>query len=107
MSDISESTSPAEEKQELYFSVENKNTVENDQEWYQDNLDIVFPMLFIAAGLFQFVLRKWILPISDDVISKLENQFPTQGLIYNPGFGVALMIIGAVLLVVFNVYKLI
>lgn len=107
MSDISEKTSPPAEKQELYFSVENNNIIENDQEWYQDNLDIVFPMLFIAAGLFQFILRKWILPVSEDVLTELENQFPSQGLIYNPGFSVALMIIGAVLLVAINVYKLI
>lgn len=63
-------------------------------------------MLFIAAGLFQFVLRKWILPVSEDVLTKLENQLPTQSLIYNPQFGVYLMGIGGVLLVLFNMNKL-
>ena len=107
MSDISEKTSPPAEKQELYFSVENQNIIESDQEWYQDNLDIVFPMLFIATGLFQFILRKWILPVSEDVLEELENQFPTQSLSYNPIFGLYLMGIGAVLLDAINVYKLI
>ena len=106
MSDISEKTSPPAEIQELYFSVENQNIIESDQEWYQDNLDIVFPMLFIAAGLFQFILRKWILPVSEDVLEELENQFPTQSLNYNPIFGLYLMGIGGVLLVSFYIYKL-
>lgn len=106
MSDISEKPSPPAEKQELYFSVENNNIIESDQEWYQDNLDIVFPMLFIAAGLFQFILRKWILPVSEDVLTELENQFPTQSLSYNPIFGLYLMGIGGVLLVLFNINKL-
>jgi len=37
------------------------------------NLDTVFPMIIIIAGLFQFVLRKWILPVSEETISELES----------------------------------
>jgi len=92
-----------EEQQELYFSIDNPDRVETDHTWYQDNLDIIFPVIIILTGLFQFVLRKWILPVSEDVISKLEDQFPSQGLIYNPAFGIVLMILGAVLLVIFNI----
>ena len=91
---------------DTFLGLNDENYLDDDNEWYQDNLDIVVPLIIIATGLFQYILRKWILPVSDDVISKLEDQFPSQGLIYNPGFGVALMIIGAVLLVLFNVAKL-
>ena len=90
-----------------FMGLHDESYIVEEREWYQDNLDIVFPMLFIAAGLYQFILRKWILPVSEDVITKLEDQFPSQGLMYNPGFGVALMIIGFILLVTINVYKLI
>lgn len=90
-----------------FMGLDDESYVVEEQEWYKENLDIVVPVIIILMGLYQFVLRKWILPVSDDVISKLENQFPTQGLMYNPGFGVALMIIGAVLLVAFYLYKLI
>ena len=90
-----------------FMGLNDESYIVEEQEWYKENLDIVVPVIIILMGLYQFVLRKWILPVSDDVISKLENQFPSQGLMYNPGFGVALMVIGAVLLVVINVYKLI
>jgi hypothetical protein len=78
----------------------------NNQPWYQKNLDISLPLFIVAVGLFQFVLRKWILPVSKDIVFELEDQFPTQGLIYHPGFGVFLMILGAILLVVFNFNKI-
>ena len=74
----------------------------NDLPWYQKNLDISLPLFIVAVGLFQFVLRKWILPVSKDIVFELEDQFPTQGLIYHPGFGVFLMVLGVILLVVFN-----
>ncbi len=91
-------------QQKLYFGLDNPNKIEVEQIWYQDNLDIVFPILIIATGLFQFVLRKWILPTSEDIISKLDDQFPSQGLLYNPIFGAFLMIVGVILLVLFNLY---
>jgi hypothetical protein len=89
---------------ELYFGINNPDKIEIEHMWYQDNLDIVFPVLIILVGLFQFILRKWVLPVSEDIISKLDDQFPSQGLIYNPAFGVFLMIAGIVLLAVFNLY---
>ncbi len=39
-------------------------------------------------------------------MSELEDQFPSQGLIYNLYFGVVIMVIGVFLLLVFN-FKLI
>ncbi|KPJ94065.1 MAG: hypothetical protein AMJ53_06005 [Gammaproteobacteria bacterium SG8_11] len=75
---------------------------QNNQPWYQKNLDVALPLFIIAIGLFQFVLRKWILPVSKDIVFELEDQFPSQGLIYHPGFGVFLTILGAILLVAFN-----
>ncbi len=99
---VSEVTQP-----KPFMGLNDESYIVEEQEWYKENLDIVVPVIIILIGLYQFVLRKWILPVSDDVISKLENQFPSQGLIFNPGFGVALMIIGAALLVAINVYKLI
>ena len=104
MTDVIKEPSKELERQDLYFSVNSENALENDQVWHQDNLDTIMPLLIIAAGLFQFLLRKWVLPVSDDVISKLENQFPTQGLIYMPGFGLALIIFGFILLLIFNIF---
>lgn len=90
-------------KQELIFGVNSDTHVNDDLAWYQQNLDVVFPLLIIAIGLFQFILRKWILPVSEDIILKLENQFPSQGLLYRPGPGVFLIIVGLILLLVFNI----
>jgi len=56
------------------------------------------------AGLFQFVLRKWILPVSNEIIVKLDDQFPSKGLIYNPMFGVFLINSGAILLLLLNIH---
>ena len=85
-------------QQKLIFGVDSEVTSSNKPEWHQENLDIIIPVLIILTGVFQFILRKWILPVSEDVISKLENQFPTQGLIYQPGFGVFFVVIGVILL---------
>ena len=85
-------------QQKLIFGVDNETISSTKQEWYQENLDIIIPVLIILTGLFQFILRKWILPVSEDVISKLENQLPTQALIYRPEFGVFFVVIGVVLL---------
>lgn len=46
------------ENQELYFGIDSENTVENDQLWYQDNLDIVLPLFIIVVGLFQYIFAK-------------------------------------------------
>ena len=98
---------PETKQQELIFGVDSKSTMASesleDQAWHQDNLDVVFPIIIIIAGLFQFVLRKWILPISDKTASELENQFPSQGLIYQPGLGLFLILIGAILLLIFQI----
>jgi len=93
-------------EQELYFGINNPDKIVIEHTWYQDNLDIIFPVLIIFVGLLQFILRKWIFPVSEDIISKLDSQFPSQGLIFNPTFGIFLMITGAVLLVLFNAHIL-
>jgi len=77
----------------------------NNLPWYQQNPDISIPLLFICVGLFQFIVRKWLLPVSNDIIDKLEDQAPLQGLFYNPAFGVAIIIFGVILLVIFNLEK--
>lgn len=92
------------EQQELVFGLDNETNLEVEQTWYQDNIDFVLPVLIIATGFLQFILRKWILPVSEDVISKLENQFPSQGLIYNPALGIFLIIVGIIILLIFNIH---
>ena len=74
----------------------------NNLPWYQQHLDISVPLFIIVIGLFQYVLRKWILPISEDIIFELEGQLPSQGIIYHPGLGVFIMVVGVILLVLFN-----
>jgi hypothetical protein len=88
--------------QELMFALDKGANQIVEEPWYQNN-DVVFPLLLIGIGLFQFVLRKWIAPVSEEITSKLENQLPTQGLIYMPEFGAVIAIIGVVLLVVLNI----
>ncbi len=88
--------------QELMFVLDKNASPVADDPWYQSN-DVLFPLLLIAIGLFQFVLRKWIVPVSEGITSKLENQLPTQGLIYMSEFGAAIALFGVVLLVVLNV----
>jgi len=105
MSDTKLQTTNTSSQSETFLGLNDENYLD-DNEWYQENLDIVFPLIIIATGLFQYVLRKWLLPVSEDVISKLEDQLPTQGLLYNPQFGVYLMGIGVVLLVLFNFKKI-
>lgn len=102
MNDIANKNVSNSEQQELFFGVDNEINVGDDQDWYQDNLDIVIPVMIIAMGLIQYVLRKWILPVSEDVTSKLEDQFPTQGLIYQPELGAVIIIFGIILLLIFN-----
>ena len=75
----------------------------NNLPWYQQNLDISVPLMIIAIGFFQYVLRKWVLPVSRDTIEELEDQLPSQGLIFYPGFGIILMIFGFILLFIFNI----
>ena len=106
MNDTINQTINTPSQADTFRGLNDENYLVDDNEWYQDNLDIVVPLIIIAAGLFQYTLRKWISPVSEDVISKLEDQFPSQGLIYNPQFGVYVMGIGAVLLVLFYIYKL-
>ena len=90
MSDTSE--------EKLIFGVGNKINSSNEQTWHQENVDIIIPVLIILTGIFQLVLRKWILPVSEDVISKLDNQLQAQGLLYKPGFGMFFIVIGIILL---------
>jgi len=66
----------------------------HNQPWFYQHLDISIPLLIIGIGLFQFVLRKWLFPVREELMNELEDQIPTQGLIYHPGLGIALMIIG-------------
>lgn len=92
------------QQQELYFSINNQTSSQDgDEAWYQNNPDLVFPLFIIGVGLFQFILRKFILPVPDDVISKLSDQFPSQGLIFMPELGLFLIIVGTIMLVAFNI----
>ncbi|HED35084.1 MAG TPA: hypothetical protein ENJ08_12875 [Gammaproteobacteria bacterium] len=97
---------PESTQQELTFSVNSHRELEEKGDWYQENADITFPLMIIAIGAFQYILRKWIIPVSDDLLSEIENQTPSQALMFNPKFGVVLMIAGAILLLVFNIYRL-
>lgn len=74
----------------------------NNLPWYQKHMDIAFPMFLIGLGLFQYILRKWIAPVRKEIIFELADQIPSQGLIFHPGFGVFLMMLGGFLLVVFH-----
>lgn len=57
MSKTTEITITKPEQQDLYFAITNEAHLDNDQQWYHGNLDIVMPLLIIAVGLFQFILR--------------------------------------------------
>jgi len=107
MSDVTEQETPVVTGASI---TEHRGGIERyeveDREWYQENLDIVFPLMIIGLGAFQYILRKWIMPISDDLMRKIENELPSQALRYNPLAGVALMILGVILLFLFNIYKL-
>lgn len=81
------------------FSMGNEIYSGVEKEWHHDYIDIILPALIIATGVFQFILRKWLFPVSDEILSKLENQAPTQGLLYRPGFGIFFIVIGSVLLI--------
>ena len=85
-------------QQKLIFGVGNEINSSNQNTWHQENIDTVIPILIILTGIFQFVLRKWLFPVSEDVISKLDNQLPTQGLLYKPGFGMFLIVVGVIML---------
>ena len=88
---------------EMTFAADNPNQIQyTPQTWYQKNLDVVFPLVIIGIGLFQYVLRKWILPVDKDIIFELEDQLPSQGIIFHPGFGAFIMIAGLIMLVLFN-----
>lgn len=86
---------------ELFFGADNSTFVDNNEESL--SLDIIVPVILIIAGIFIFILRKWISPVSSEFIENLENSIPSQGLIYMPEFGAVLIIIGIVLLIVFNI----
>lgn len=87
---------------EMLFSVDSQSGLHTELPWYQTHLDILLPLLIFGIGLFQFVLRKWILPVPKDVIEKLENQFPSQGLLYMPEFGIFFIILSIILFILFN-----
>ena len=84
-------------KNKSVFSVNNEINLSIEKDWHHDYIDIILPVQIIATGVFQFILRKWLFPVSDEVISKMENQVPTQGLLYRPGFGIFFIVIGSVL----------
>ena len=86
--------------QQTIFGVGSELYVREEMSWQQEHVDIIFSLIILFTGIFQYVLRKWILPVSEDVISKLEDQFPTQALIYKPGFGLFFIVIKLVLLVI-------
>ena len=63
---------------------------------------MLFPFVIFGIGLFQYVLRKWILPVDKYIIFELEDQFPSQGIIFHPGFGSFIIIAGFIMLVLLN-----
>ena len=88
---------------EMTFFVDSSNQFQTPpQPWYHNNLDVLLPLFIIGIGLFQYVLRRWILPVDKDIIFELEDQFPSQGIIFHPGLGKIIMIAGLVMLVLFN-----
>lgn len=104
---MNESITNNTEKEQHYkflFGVDSKAGIHEDLPWYQAHPDISIPLLLIAVGLFQFILRKWILPVPKDVIEKLENQFPSQGLLYMPEFGIFFVILGIFLFIIFKIF---
>ncbi len=96
---------PESSQQALTFSVNSQIEPAEKGEWYTDSPDITFPLMIIAIGAFQYILRKWIIPVSDDLLSEIENQMPSQALLFNPKFGVVLMTAGVILLLVFNIHR--
>ena len=88
---------------QMIFSIDSPHQIQYPpQTWYQKNADVVFPLVIIGIGLFQYVLRKWILPVDKDLIFDLEDQSPGYGIVLHPGFGVFIMIAGVTMLVLFN-----
>lgn len=77
-----------------------------DQSWFQENLDLSIPLLIIIIGLFQFVLRKWLAPVDEDTIFEMEDQAPGNAIMLHPKVGVIIMLIGFILLLVFNINKI-
>ena len=45
-------------------------------------------------------------PVTGETFFELEDQLPTQGIIYHSGLGVILMIVGAIMGVEFNLNKI-
>jgi hypothetical protein len=90
------------EQQNLIFSQENTpaQNPENSTQVYDPA--IAFPLLIIFIGIIQFILRKWLAPVSDETLTELEEKIPTQSLIYLPQFGIFLIVAGLILLVIFN-----
>ena len=86
--------------QQTIFGVGSELYVREEMSWQQEHIDIVFSLIILFTGIFQYVIRKWILPVSEEVISKLEDQFPTQALMYKPGFGLFFIGVGSVLLII-------
>lgn len=91
-------------QQNLVFGVDNEINSSIKPEWHHENFDVVLSILLIFTGVFQFVLRKWILPVSEDVMTKLENQLPSQSLLYRPGFGVFFIVLGVTMLVIGQIF---
>jgi len=104
MKDKSTYNSENQQPYKFFFSVDNKAGLHEEPPWYQSHPDISIPLLLIAVGLFQFILRKWILPVPKDVIEKLENQFPSHGLLYMPEFGIFFVILGIILFIIFKIF---
>jgi hypothetical protein len=100
--DLNENSSQDSQVQ-MIFSVDSPHQIQYPpQTWYQKNADVVFPLVIIGIGLFQYVLRKWILPVDKDLIFDLEDQSPGYGIVLHPGFGAFIMIAGVTMLMLFN-----
>ena len=50
--------------QQLVFGVGSELYVREEISWQQEHVDIVFSLIILITGIFQYVLRKRILPVS-------------------------------------------
>jgi len=90
----------------LEYSREEAEKDYTEMPWYARYADITIPLIFIVGGLFQYIIRKWIFPVSQEVIEELQDQFFLQGFRYTTASGILLMVVGVIMLVAFNAYKL-
>lgn len=66
--------------------------------------DYIFCLYLFGIGLFQFVLRRYILPVDEKTRDKLNEQTLSDGLMYDPFFGKCIMVGAIIIFVIFFLY---